>query len=616
MQCDLDAEFASYHRTVYGKTDCPKARIMVYISADMHIPGYVLLEKVGEGAGAEVWKARQESLDRIVAIKLRHSVVAEDQDEASAFIHEARTAAALSNPHIIGIYDIQSHDGQDFIAMEFVDGDTLGELVRRQGPLSADMALKVAYAVASALDHAWARARMIHCDIKPDNIMLDKSGTVKVADLGIARTRHESSAEREQADGEIRGTPNYMAPEQITGHPPLDSRTDMYALGATLYHILTGIMPFGGDSASRIFERQVHDRLPSPCSLQETIPESLAHFIAKLMMKRQEDRFDSWRDVQHALKKAQRHHFFLPGNASDKGTVLLDPRKPSPPSPRGHASTSAKPRTPIISPPPSEKRSSPPQPLRMFLWLALVAWLGCLTFIRLPETPTSDPAPQTATSQIQPDHMIHEDPVEPVDVVSVTEESDTTPPEAAAPESSASDQEQLDSVLENVCNHLVAGNLPQARATLARELGIDRPESFHNTIIRAQELIGRAARVDEVLAARFRARVGEEITLHHNGRSINLILRAVAGNMLSTERLTSNGVAQTTQRLAVPINKLEPAEKARWLGGDDRPAFNLMRFLLFYRAGDYTEAARHAEGCGPLSKALSDITAQRRGNSG
>jgi eukaryotic-like serine/threonine-protein kinase len=208
----------------------------------LSIPGFELIDKIGQGGMATVWKARQLSLDRIVAIKLLASRLASDPTDVERFRTECKSAAMLKHPGIVQVYDAIVHEGMCCLVMEHIAGYSLGDWIRRKAPLSEEDAILVAEHVARALDHAWRSASLIHCDIKPDNIMIDTDGTIKVADLGLAVTIGAMSSMAE-AD-EIMGTPNYMSPEQITGQKTLDCRTDIYSLGATLYQMLTATMLF------------------------------------------------------------------------------------------------------------------------------------------------------------------------------------------------------------------------------------------------------------------------------------------------------------------------------------------------------------------------------------
>ena len=164
------------------------------MSAPFELPGFEILEKLGEGGMATVWKARQLSLDRIVAIKVMSSVLAEDADDVERFQAEARSAAKLKDQGIVQVYDADAHNGMYYFVMEFVAGYSVGDWIRRSGAIDESDILLVAESVAAALAHAWEKESIVHCDIKPDNVMIDGDGTVKVADLGLARSISAASS--------------------------------------------------------------------------------------------------------------------------------------------------------------------------------------------------------------------------------------------------------------------------------------------------------------------------------------------------------------------------------------------------------------------------------------
>ena len=182
--------------------------------ARMEIPGYRLEAKIGEGGTATVWKAKQLALDRDVALKILSHALAPDPEALGRFRTEGMAAAKLNHRNIVQVYDAGEVEGVPFFAMEYVDGRSLGDILARKGKLAEEEALAVVESVARALQYAWEREQIIHCDIKPDNILVEKSGIVKVADLGLARimSRREGHSERD-----VIGTPNYVSPEQAMG---------------------------------------------------------------------------------------------------------------------------------------------------------------------------------------------------------------------------------------------------------------------------------------------------------------------------------------------------------------------------------------------------------------
>lgn len=263
------------------------------------IEGFEILGLLGQGGMATVWKARQQSLDRLVAIKVLAPNFAIDPEEIRRFCDEARAAANLAHKGIVQVFDATFANGLHFV-MELIDGYTMGQWQRRKGTIPIADALIVAENVATALDYAWSQHGIIHCDIKPDNIMVDADGTVKVADLGLSRTHatHDGDCD------DILGTPHYMPPEQIQGQT-LDCRSDIYAMGASLYHMISGSLLFDGDP-NDVMTAHLEQAAPSVRQLVPDVPVVVALLIEKMLSKFPHDRQQNWQQVLADLKKVER----------------------------------------------------------------------------------------------------------------------------------------------------------------------------------------------------------------------------------------------------------------------------------------------------------------------
>lgn len=271
---------------------------------DIQIPGFEMLEKLGQGGMATVWKARQISLDRIVAIKILSSRLADDPSDVEMFLKEAQQAAKLKHPGIVQVYDASAENGLYYFIMEYVAGYTVGDWIRRKGVLDEKDVLLVAECVADALEYAWNFARIIHCDIKPDNIIIDADGTVKIADLGLARTL---SAMTDQEDSEeVMGTPAYISPEQAMGKAGIDFRADIYSLGAMLYHLATGKMLFAGQPEDTIMECQVNSTAPDPLDLNPALSKPICWLVEKMLAKQPEWRPASWEEVRKDVDRVKK----------------------------------------------------------------------------------------------------------------------------------------------------------------------------------------------------------------------------------------------------------------------------------------------------------------------
>ena len=205
---------------------------------DQPFQDYELLDRVGAGAMGTVFKARHKRLNRIVAIKILKPSLARDKRYVERLRREARIVASLSHPHIVTGYDLGEEGGYHFFVMEFVEGKSLRQLLTEWGMFSEDYVLRVARETAMALDHAYQRD-VIHRDIKPGNILIDENGKVKLTDMGLAKGPADLTLTR---DGATVGTPMYISPEQARNPQDVDVRSDLYSLGATLYHMATGMV--------------------------------------------------------------------------------------------------------------------------------------------------------------------------------------------------------------------------------------------------------------------------------------------------------------------------------------------------------------------------------------
>ena len=288
------------------------------------LPNFEVLGLLGRGGMASVWKARQISLDRHVAVKILSSAFATDPEDIRRFREEARTAAQLKHPGIVQVYDANFSDGVYYFVMELVDGYTLGELLRRKGRVSVEDALTVAESVAVALDYAWSLYRMVHCDIKPDNIMVDADGTVKVTDLGLCRTLTRTKTEEKIGDAdEILGTPAYMSPEQVYGSDKLDCRSDIYELGASLYHMVSGRMLFQGKTD----EEMIHCHIDSSQApdVRTFVPQAGAPFaqlLEKMLAKDPNHRHRDWKLVLADLGRVREGHPPWPALLPPRGSSM------------------------------------------------------------------------------------------------------------------------------------------------------------------------------------------------------------------------------------------------------------------------------------------------------
>jgi serine/threonine protein kinase len=254
---------------------------------------YRLIQPIGAGGMAEVWRAHDEHLDRDVAIKLLRHEPNGSQDPLTA-ANEARLAARLIHPNIVRVYDLGSESELDFVVMELVSGAPLNE---RHGSWSPSHYVELVAQIADALDHAH-QSGVVHCDVKPQNIIVTDDGVPKLLDFGIARRPRTA---QETSDGEFIGSLPYVAPEQARGEA-LDARTDVYALGAVLYELLTGSRPFSGVTAEESLRQRMTAPPPSPRALTPEISASLEAVVLKALATSPTDRYQTAGELRDALR--------------------------------------------------------------------------------------------------------------------------------------------------------------------------------------------------------------------------------------------------------------------------------------------------------------------------
>ena len=261
------------------------------------IPPYELERQIGQGGTATVYLARQPSLSRPVALKVLPPYFAQDEDLVSRFKREATAVAGLRHPNIVQVYDFGRAADWFFLAMEFVSGGSLQELLAADGCLPVPQAVTLIRQVAEGLDHAHER-KIVHRDIKPSNILLTPDNEAVITDFGIVKMLEGSQATRSGSAGI--GTAEYMSPEQSQGEP-VDARTDLYALGVVFFELITGRLPFTGDNPMVTMHRHVYEEAVSPAMFNQAVAPEIADIVLKLLKKDPAKRYESGRELSTAL---------------------------------------------------------------------------------------------------------------------------------------------------------------------------------------------------------------------------------------------------------------------------------------------------------------------------
>ena len=280
------------------------------------VGAYKIVEKLGRGGMATVFKAYHAALDRHVAIKVLHATFKDDETFLRRFSREAKVVARLEHTHIVPIYDFAEHEGYPYLVMRYIEGETLKERMG-QGTLPKSEIVRIATAVADALDYAHKKG-VLHRDIKPSNILLTQGGGVYIADFGLARIIQ--AGESTMSQDMIMGTPQYISPEQAKGSKEVDGRTDVYSFGIVLYELITGRVPFQSDTSYAIIHAQIFDPPPLPSEINDKIGPALENTLLKALAKEPDDRFQSAGELATAFQQAI---FELPTDIAPAGAPVL-----------------------------------------------------------------------------------------------------------------------------------------------------------------------------------------------------------------------------------------------------------------------------------------------------
>jgi len=288
---------------------CPSCKRKVKIPAPTYnlgtkVNSFILEQWLGKGAMGEVHLARQVGIDRLVAIKIIPKENLSDEEDKLRFVQEAKNLAKLNHPNIVTAIEAGEFEDGAYLAMSYIEGITVEDKINQEGQLTEKEALKVCESIADALEHAWDDYKIIHRDLKPANFMIDSKGKFHLMDMGIAKNMDSDMAIT--AVGIVMGTPYYMSPEQARGKKDLDFRSDIYSLGATLYHMVTGRPPFeGSDSSTQVMSIKLQDTPESPKTYNPKLSREMCKLISIMMATDPKKRPNSWQEVQTLIKKVR-----------------------------------------------------------------------------------------------------------------------------------------------------------------------------------------------------------------------------------------------------------------------------------------------------------------------
>ncbi len=289
----------------------------------LKIPNLKLIEKVGDGGMSTVWKAWDIEHQRLVAVKILNSEFATDGVEIRQFRAEERIMEELHHPGIVEAYDFNNGNGHWYFVMEYIDGYTFYDLLRRKQHVREADCLLICESVAAALAYAWDDHGLVHCDIKPDNIMINTDGVIKLMDLGISH-RFEFKEGPQAVPEHVLGTPAYISPEQVYGDVELDCRSDIYSLAATLFHLATGRILFPGLDNENMMRAHCDEgtQARDPRCYRPELSESFCQLLEAMLVKNRDFRVASWKNVFTMCQEIETGARFKPRDTTNANSSI------------------------------------------------------------------------------------------------------------------------------------------------------------------------------------------------------------------------------------------------------------------------------------------------------
>jgi serine/threonine protein kinase len=469
---------------------------------------YTLMEQLGQGGMATVFKAYHATLDRYVAIKVLHLAFMEDANFLERFRREAKAVARLEHPNIVPIYDFSEHEGRPFLVMKYIEGETLKARLR-DSTLAIEETLRISKAIGSALDYAHTQG-ILHRDVKPSNVLLASDGNIYLADYGLARMAESGDASL--TTEHVLGTPQYMSPEQALGSSGLDGRTDIYSFGVLLYEMVTGRVPFNADTPFAIIHDHIYSPLPLPREINPSVSEDVERVLLKALAKNKNDRYQTMAAFIGAYEKA----ITSPGGGTISHPVPAY-QPPSPVATRKNEKSKNKRKWWLII------------PLGLIgivfgCYLALVLLGAILEFTG--HSSTSDLEPYMAEMLETPSSAIRGSEYDFQQTVTVLADTDV-------------DEDLADDLLEQSISAWERGNLPAARITLIRMyFASGRDETYLRNAFETMTQNGAWVLVAETLYMSDRANA---IELTNNMKDyIHQVLYMAAGDPLSKNLFEKN----------------------------------------------------------------------------
>ena len=610
-------------------------------------PAFDLIEQLDTTLHTEVWKALQTNLKRTVVLHILKPESANNPQEREHFLAVARNFAKIKSEGVASVFDIISEGNFHYVVMEYVEGPTLDDLAHHAQKLTVEQILKIALSIASSFEQLWQAGHIIHRNLKSSVIRLDSRGIAKLVDFSLAHINTTPQAQSSLDDGNIVGTPGFISPEQVQGVEHLTTQSDMYALGAVLYHLSTGVQPFYNADPLVTLNAQLREQLTPPHLRNTKLPVVFSWFIHRLMMKNPDNRYAHWGEVVQDLHRmlANQQPSCVTPTESFISTIDIGPLIK--PATAKKPATKIKKNTQHVSLAEKEHHAEIRRENAIknsVAWLILVAWLGTLFWFRaiVQKDPQSMPPSETefaravrdgAATQPEPRDTSLDRPVQPVasepPAVTAVEppaaavtQTQMAPPVAppahpepvAAPapatvEPPAPQVEKpkvvpppvekapppkpvlAESPSETLEIHLVEA-ISKGDAEACVKLLSESTEHFRDKA-GMLALLQKAPSVVALVEASARTLVGRPVPLLRNGRERIVTPRQVGNGIIQVE---ANG-----RTVDLPIAILTPDEKLNWIDPPSTPAESLTYCLFLMHTAKRAEVEKQAENC-PLFK--------------
>ena len=609
--------------------------------------GFRIVERLDDTSRTVFWKAVQTTLDRTVVLQILKPEVSNDPAEVEHFLKMARLMARIKSDSIAAVFDIVSEHDLHYVVMEHVEGPTLAEQVGAHGPLSLEQALRIAASLVASLDQMWTSARIVHRNLKSATIRLDPRGVAKITDFSLAIVGGEGVNATAMDGDHIVGTPCFLSPEQAQGSHTLTAQSDMYALGAVLYHLTTSHVPFEDLDVVAILSAHVQEQLPPPHHLNRRIPAIFSQFVHRLMMKNPEDRYDDWDavllDIRHLLAGSQPSC----ANPSDElfSTIFEDfspaPEEESDPSqpyvPRVRLKPKARSGIDAAGPDAHHhKKRSGLSGFQAACWGLLVCWLGFVFWFRafyqsdaesagapIPfgflsnaantffhaskaksaaETPAEEateeeqttpaPLPEPAAPAAEPTSAAAPETAPAPQPVAAPAPAAPQPEPAPAPAPAA---EALPAGIPDALSKQLAASLAHGDLAAARQAVKGSSDRFLEKEA-LQALLDQTPGPDALIAEYLKTQIGKPLLFEHNGKQRTIVPRSVENGVIQME---ANG-----RGAEVAIDKLSADEKLRWMEKPRDAPHGTAYCLVLMQSSRRGELARFAADCPPLAEIL------------